>query len=98
MFLIASSVTAQTIGTIKTEQYKAKFEKDMSIDTIPEFHGKPVPIQLLNIGVTPELYESFPELKDKRVGLGLTNIVVEYLEYTERFLFTEDKTEIKIEW
>ena len=31
----------------------------------------------------------------KRVGLGLTNIVVEYLEYTERFLFTEDKTEIK---
>ena len=95
MFFIATSVTAQTIGTIKTEQYKAKFEKDMSIDTIPEFHGKPIPIQLLNIGVTPELYESFPELKDKRVGLGLTNIVVEYLEYTERFLFTEDKTEIK---
>ena len=67
----------------------------MSIDTIPEFHGKPVPIQLLNIGVTPELYESFPELKDKRVGLGVTNIVVEFLEETNHFLFTEDKTEIK---
>ena len=80
MFFIATSVTAQTIGTIKTEQYKAKFEKDMSIDTIPEFHGKPIPIQLLNIGITPELYESFPELKDKRVGLGVSNIVLEYLE------------------
>ena len=95
IFGISLSVTAQTVGTVKTEQYKAKFEKDASIDTLPEYHGKPIPIQLLNIGVTPELYESFPELKDKRVGLGLTNIVVEYLEFTERFTFTEDKTEIK---
>ena len=92
---ISFSVTAQTVGTVKTEQYKAKFEKDASIDTLPEYHGKPIPIQWLNIGVTPELYESFPELKDKRVGLGLTNIVVEYLEFTERYTFTEDKTEIK---
>ncbi len=92
---ISSKVNAQTVGTIKTEQYKAKFEKDASIDTLPEYHGKPIPIQLLNIGVSEELYASFPELKDKRVGLGLTNIVVEYLEYTERFIFTEDKTEIK---
>ena len=37
----------------------------------------------------------YPELKDKRVGLGLTNIVLEYLEYTNRFVFTEDKLEIK---
>ena len=95
IFGISLSLTAQTVGTVKTEQYKAKFEKDASIDTLPEYHGKPIPIQLLNIGVTPELYESFPELKDKRVGLGLTNIVVEYLEFTERYTFTEDKTEIK---
>jgi hypothetical protein len=83
------------VGTIKTEQYRASFEKNASMDTLPEYNGKPIPIQLLNIGVTPELYESYPELKDKRVGLGLTNIVVEYLEFTDRFIFTEDKTEIK---
>ena len=65
------------------------------MDTLPEYHGTPIPIQLLNIGVSEELYASFPELKDKRVGLGLTNIVVEYLEFTDRFIFTEDKTEIK---
>ena len=95
MFGLSMVLTAQTVGTVKTEQYKAKFEKDASIDTLPEYHGKPIPIQLLNVGVTPELFESFPELKDKRVGLGLTNIIVEYLEFTERFTFTEDKTEIK---
>jgi hypothetical protein len=83
------------VGTIKTEQYRASFEKNASMDTLPEYHGKPIPIQLLNIGVSEELYASFPELKDKRVGLGLTNIVVEYLEFTDRFIFTEDKTEIK---
>jgi hypothetical protein len=65
------------------------------MDTLPEYNGKPIPIQLLNIGVTPELFESYPELKDKRVGLGLTNIVVEYLEFTDRFIFTESSTEIK---
>ena len=37
----------------------------------------------------------YPELKDKRVGLGVTNIVLEYLEMTNRFVFTEDKLEIK---
>ena len=67
------------VGTVKTEQYKASFEKSASMDTLPEYHGTPIPIQLLNIGVSEELYASFPELKDKRVGLGLTNIVVEYL-------------------
>lgn len=90
-----SFVAYSQVGTIKTEQYRASFEKNASMDTLPEYNGKPIPIQLLNIGVTPELYESYPELKDKRIGLGLTNIVVEYLEFTDRFIFTEDKTEIK---
>jgi hypothetical protein len=90
-----SFMTYAQVGTIKTEQYRASFEKNASMDTLPEYTGKPIPIQLLNIGVTPELLESYPELKDKRVGLGLTNIVVEYLEYTDRFIFTESSTEIK---
>lgn len=90
-----SFMTYAQVGTIKTEQYRASFEKNASMDTLPEYTGKPIPIQLLNIGITPELFESYPELKDKRVGLGLTNIVVEYLEYTDRFIFTESSTEIK---
>jgi hypothetical protein len=41
------------------------------------------------------MYEMYPELKEKRVGLGVTNIVLEYLDNLNRFEFTEDKTEIK---
>ena len=95
LLLLCYKAESQTIGSVKTEQYKAKFETDASIDGLPEYHGKPIPIQLLNIGITPEVYELYPELKDKRVGLGLTNIIIEYLEFTDRFIFTEDKSEIK---
>lgn len=84
------------IGTVKTEQYKAKFEQDQSIDVVSDYNDTIViPIQLLKVGISEELYEMYPELKDKRVGLGVTNIVLEYLEYTGRFVFTEDKLEIK---
>ena len=84
------------IGSVKTEQYVADFEKKQSIDSVADYDGEiQVPIQLLKIGINEELYELYPELKDKRVGLGVTNIVIEYLEYTNRFIFTEEKEEIK---
>ena len=86
----------QTIGTVKTEEYKADFEKKQSIDVVGDYTGDIViPIQVLKIGINEELYEMYPELKDKRVGLGVANIVLEFLESTDRFKFTEDKTEIK---
>jgi curli biogenesis system outer membrane secretion channel CsgG len=93
-FAIASQ--AQVSGSIKTEKYQASFEKAQSIDDLGEYKDTiKVPVQLLKIGFTEELYEMYPELKDKRVGLGVTNIVIEFLEMTNRFTFTEDKLEIK---
>ena len=84
------------IGSVKTENYVADFEKKQSIDSVAEYTDTiQVPIQLLKIGINEELYSLYPELKDKRVGLGVTNIVIEYLEYTNRFIFTEEKEEIK---
>jgi hypothetical protein len=95
LFLTVNFAFAQ-IGTIKTEQYQASFEKTQSLDVLPEYKDTiKIPVQLLKIGINEELYEMYPELKDKKVGLGVTNIVLEYLEYTNRFVFTEDKLEIK---
>lgn len=95
LLFFAQNGAAQT-GSIKTEQYQAEFEKKMSIDQVPEYTDTiKIPIQILKIGINEELFEMYPELKDKRVGLGVTNIVLEYLEYTNRFVFTEDKLEIK---
>ena len=95
LILGTSSIYAQP-GSVKTEQYQAEFEKKQSIDVIAEYTDTiKIPIQILKIGISEELYEFYPELKDKRVGLGVTNIVLEYLEMTNRFVFTEDKLEIK---
>jgi hypothetical protein len=86
---------AQVVGSTKTEDYKASFEKKVSIDSLMDYNGPKIPIQLLNVGIGEDVFASYPELKDKRVGLGVTNIIVEFLEETNRFTFTEDKTEIK---
>jgi hypothetical protein len=83
------------LGKTSTEDYQASFEDKESILTIPEYNGKPIPIALLDIGVSKDLIEQYPELGDYRVGLGLTNIVVAFLEETFRFEFVETKDAIK---
>lgn len=89
-------ISVAQIGSIKTEQYHARFEKGISLDSVLNYKDTvKIPIQLLKVGINSELYEMYPELKDKRVGLGVTNIVIEFLEETNRFVFTEDKLEIK---
>ena len=97
LFLLFSIIgSAQKIGSVKTEEYKADFEKKQSLEVVSDYSGDIViPIQILKIGINEELYEMYPELKDKRVGLGVSNIVLEYLESTNRFKFTEDREEIK---
>jgi len=92
--LLTFKVSAQS-ATVKTEAYQASFEKKINIDSLMDYDGPKIPIQLLSLGINEELYAAYPELKDKRVGLGVTNIVIEFLEETNRFLFTEDKAEIK---
>jgi hypothetical protein len=95
LLVFPTLLSAQVVGKTQTEEYRASFEKKVNIDSLMDYEGPKVPIQLLNIGINEEVFAMYPELKDKRVGLGVTNIVVEYLEETNRFTFTEDKTEIK---
>ena len=98
ILLITSGVnvlTAQTIGTTKTEEFKADFEKKKDISAYLDYEGPKKYIQILKCGIGEEVYEMYPELKEKRVGLGVANIVLEYLDNLNRFEFTEDKIEIK---
>jgi hypothetical protein len=95
-FLISSAAAmAQTVGKTQTEQYKASFETAIDINRFLDYEGPQIPIQILKAGISDEVYEMYPELKEKRVGLGVANITMEYLENLNRFKFTEDKTEIK---
>ena len=100
VFLIISMLLSFTanaqLGKTETENYKGKFEQDADIDEVSDYMlDYQLPIQVLNIGFTPELYEFYPELRENRVGLGVSNITLSYLEWTDRFIFTEDKEDIK---
>lgn len=86
---------SQVLGKTTTEDYTAGFESRESIWSIPEYNGDPVSVALLNIGITDDILSQYPELGDYRVGLGLTNITVAFLDETFRFEFVETKDEIK---
>jgi len=94
-FLLSNAAIAQTVGKTTTENYKASFETKVDISQFLDYEGKQIPIQILKCGIGDEVYEQYPELKEKKVGLGVANITMEYLENLNRFTFTEDKTEIK---
>jgi hypothetical protein len=93
--VLSTLTTYAQIGEIKSETYVAEFEKKKSIDDVSDYDGDMLPVALLSVGISDELYEMYPELRDGRVGLGLTNIVIEYLDWTNRFEFVEEKSEIK---
>ena len=94
LFLLSFASFGQ-IATTKTEAYQASFEKKINIDSLMDYDGPTIPIQILKCGISDEIYEQYPELKEKKVGLGVANISMEYLENLNRFTFTEDKGEIK---
>ena len=95
LLLIGVVSYGQTIGKVQAEEYVAEFEKKKSIDDVSDYWGDMLPVALLNVGISDDLYEMYPELRDGRVGLGLTNIVIEYLDWTNRFEFVEEKSAIK---
>ena len=93
--LLTTFVTSAQVASVKTEAYTASFEKKINIDSLMDYEGPTIPIQILKCGISDEIYEAYPELKEKKVGLGVANISMEYLENLNRFTFTEDKGEIK---
>ena len=51
-------------------------------------------VQVVNVDMTKVL-ALYPDLQEKNVGLGFAESVLDYLDETNRFIFTEEKAEIK---
>ena len=68
IFILTVQILAfsQTVGSTKTEQYKASFETAIDISQFMDYEGKQIPIQILKAGISDEMYEMYPELKEKR--------------------------------
>jgi hypothetical protein len=51
-------------------------------------------VQVINVDLT-KVFALYPALQEKNVGLGFAESVLDYLDETGRFIFTEEKSEIK---
>ena len=96
MFLFGcatSSVEAQS-GKTKVQSKIASYEAEKTLDDIKWFDGEPEGVQLIQISVSEDILNAYPELRDKRVGFGVTNRIIEVLEEAGRFYFVEEKEEV----
>ena len=96
MFLLVcatSQVEAQSAKT-KVQSKIASYEAEKTLDDIKWYDGEPEGIQLIQISIPQNIINQYPELRDKRVGFGMTNRIIEVLEEAGRFYFVEEKDEV----
>src|SRR5215471_53374 len=63
--------------------------------SFPPYNGPKRRVQVVQIHIPAEDLKSYPELAEKRVGFGLSNILVETLYDTNRFTFLEEKEQVR---
>ena len=80
-------------GTMKTTTEGDAIEK-VDISTVADYDGEKISVQVTTIDLT-KLFELYPTLAEKNVGLGFAESVLDYLDETGRFIFTEEKSELK---
>jgi len=94
LFILTLFLISGCSSQVMVENYEADFESQKSIYDVEYNTGERTPIQLANLSITKDIITQYPELGDKRVGLGLTNRILENFEETGFFRYTEEKDEI----
>ena len=81
-------------GSMKTTTEKDVVEK-ADISTVSAYTDSvKYAVQVLSMDMSKVL-ATYPVLQEKNVGLGFAESVLDYLDETNRFIFTEEKSEIK---
>lgn len=93
-FMTLVVITLSGCGSMKTTTEKDVIEtKDIS--TVSNYTDSiKKTVQVINVDMTKVL-ALYPDLQEKNVGLGFAESVLDYLDETNRFVFTEEKSEIK---
>jgi hypothetical protein len=93
-FMTLVVMTLAGCGSMKTTTEQDVIEtKDIS--TVSNYTDSlKYAVQVINVDMTKVL-ALYPDLQEKNVGLGFAESVLDYLDETGRFIFTEEKSEIK---
>jgi hypothetical protein len=93
--LFVGTMATSCKSSVGVQQYQADFEKAEPLNTIPPYTGEKQIVQLSKLNVNKERWDMFPELRDKRVGMGVSNRIIENFETTGRFKYAEEKEAIQ---
>ena len=94
VFVALAVLTLSGCGSMKTTTEKDEVEVK-SISSVSNYTDSiKYAIQVVNVDLTKVL-QMYPALQEKNVGLGFAESVLDYLDETGRFVFTEEKSEIK---
>ena len=66
----------------------------LNLPAFPAYDGRTRKVQVVQINIPMADLERYPELADKQVGFGVSNLLVETLFDTGRFRFVEEKADI----
>ena len=93
-FMTLVVITLSGCGSMKTTTEQDVIEtKDISTVSNYTDSIKKV-VQVVNVDMS-KLFTLYPALAEKNVGLGFAETTLDYLDETNRFIFTEEKSEIK---
>ena len=65
------------------------------VPSLPPYQGPKIKANVVEFGISKQAVEKYPELKEKRVGLGLCNRIVETFYESGYFELVEEKEAIK---
>lgn len=92
--VLTSALIITSCGSMKTTTEKDVVETK-SISSVSSYTDSiKYAVQVVNVDLT-KVFQMYPALQEKNVGLGFAESILDYLDETGRFIFTEEKSEIK---
>lgn len=92
--VLTSALVVTSCGSMKTTTEKDVVETK-SISSVSNYTDSiKYAVQVVNVDLT-KVFQMYPALQEKNVGLGFAESILDYLDETNRFIFTEEKSEIK---
>jgi hypothetical protein len=88
------AIIVSSCGSMKVTTEADEIQKESISEVSDYMDSTKMTVQVINVDMT-KLFEMYPTLKEKNVGLGFAESVLDYLDETGRFIFTEEKSEIK---
>src|SRR3990172_6865191 len=89
--VFASMCLFFSCASVSTERDYAGYESADVTQPFPQYTGAKKRVQIVRFGIPDDLIKKSPELAQKRVGLGLSNRIIETFYDTNRFEFVEEK-------